>query len=329
MPRAFLFPGQGSQHKGMGADLFDRKEYRALESEVDALVGYSLRELCLEDAAGRLNKTQYTQPCLYVVNALHYDRAVDEHGRPDVVAGHSLGEYNALHAAGAFDFMAGLRLVHKRGELMAKATDGGMAAVVGLDGDLVHDVLRRNGLTDIDVANFNAPQQTILSGPTASLESARACFDEAGAKSCIPLPVSAAFHSRYMNDAAVEFRQFIAGFDFQGLDIPVVANVTGMPYPQGDPTITIRAFLARQIENPVKWTRTMRYLLEERQAECTETGPGQVLTKLIEDNRSEQQPSGKASGQPVPPKKVASRKKSAATKVSKKTASKKKSADTD
>src|SRR5690348_13345242 len=130
---ACLFPGQGSQKRGMGQGLFDEMEqYAAVEKDVDALLGYSLRKLCLEDTDGRLKETQFTQPSLYVVNALHYYKSVNDGLIATCVAGHSLGEYNALLAAGVFDFLSGLRLVKKRGELMAKARNGGMSAVIGL-----------------------------------------------------------------------------------------------------------------------------------------------------------------------------------------------------
>src|ERR1700733_8040785 len=130
---AFIFPGQGSQKRGMGQGLFDDvREYAVAEKEVDMILGYSLRKLCLEDADNRLKETQFTQPSLYVVNALYYYKALRQGPRPSYLAGHSLGEYNALHAAGVFDLLTGLRLVKKRGELMSQAKNGGMGAVIGL-----------------------------------------------------------------------------------------------------------------------------------------------------------------------------------------------------
>src|SRR5262245_16821577 len=152
---AFVFPGQGSQKRGMGEGLFDEiREYAAVEKEVDELLGYSMRRLCLEDDQGRLKQTQYTQPCLYVVNALHYYQARHQGVEPAYLAGHSLGEYNALLAAGAFDFLTGLRLVKRRGELMSQAKNGGMAAVIGLGANTVAQVVKENGLSAIDIASF-------------------------------------------------------------------------------------------------------------------------------------------------------------------------------
>src|SRR5215813_13338065 len=168
---SFVFPGQGSQKRGMGQGLFDEvSEYTAVEKDVDAIVGHSMRKVCLEDPDNRLKETQFTQPSLYVANALHYYKAVSQGIRPAFVAGHSLGEYNALLAAGVFDFLTGLRLVKKRGELMSQARNGGMGAVIGLSADAIAKLIRENGLASIDVANFNSPSQIVLSGPVEDIK---------------------------------------------------------------------------------------------------------------------------------------------------------------
>lgn len=281
----YVFPGQGSQKKGMGAGLFDEvAEFLAVEKEIDSLLGYSLRHLCLEDSENQLNQTQYTQPCLYIINALHYYKAVSAGcADPRYLAGHSLGEYNALLAAGAFDFLTGLRLVKKRGELMSQARDGGMAAVLGLSTAVIAQVIQANGLSTIDVANFNSPGQTIISGPLKDITRAAAFFDKAGVKMYVPLPVSAAFHSRYVADAAVAFDDFLQGFKFNALQTPVVANVTGRLYPSGDPSAVIRATLVRQITQPVLWSQSIRFLLNRGEVDFTEMGPGNVLTRLIQE----------------------------------------------
>lgn len=282
---AFIFPGQGSQKKGMGAGLFDEvEEYSSVEREVDATLGYSLRDFCTSATQSQLMDTRYTQPSLFVVNALHYFRAVSRGLRPDVVAGHSLGEYDALLAAGAFDLMTGVRLVKKRGELMAQVKSGGMAAIVGPDATHVESVLREKSLTGIDVANYNAPNQTVISGKKDEVAMACRLFEKE-ADACVQLPVSAAFHSRYMIDAARAFQEFLVGFTFKPLRLPVIANVTGRYFPSGDPTLTVRAFLVRQISRPVLWTQSVRYMSECGVDKFDEMGPGTVLTRLVQQIR--------------------------------------------
>jgi malonyl CoA-acyl carrier protein transacylase len=280
----FIFPGQGSQKKGMGGSLFDEvKEFLDVEAQVDALLGYSLRRLCLDDPDNQLKQTQFTQPCLYVVNALHYYMAVAAGSRADYLAGHSLGEYNALLAAGAFDLLTGLKLVKRRGELMAQAKNGGMAAVLGLDASAVERVLQNNGLVAIDVANFNSPSQTVVSGPADDIKRAAPFFEKAGAKLYMPLAVSAAFHSRYVSEAAQAYNTFLQGFSFNPLRTPVIANVTGQPYPDGDPSAVVRSLLVQQITQAVQWTKSVRFLLSQGQTQFMEMGPGNVLTRLVQD----------------------------------------------
>lgn len=280
---AFVFPGQGSQKRGMGQGLFDEVgEYAAVEKDVDAILGYSMRELCLEDADNRLKETQFTQPSLYVVNALHYYKAVAEGARADYLAGHSLGEYNALLAAGVYDFLTGLRLVKKRGELMSQARNGGMGAVIGLDADAIARVIDDGGLTGIDIANFNSPAQTVVSGPVDDIQRAGPLFEAAGARMFMPLPVSAAFHSRYMADAAKEFAEFLAPLTFSAPNTPVVANVTAQPYPVDDASASVKSLLVLQISHSVQWTQSVRYLIANGVAGFTEMGPGNVLTRLVQ-----------------------------------------------
>ncbi len=280
---AFVFPGQGSQKRGMGQGLFDEVgEYAAVEKDVDAILGYSMRELCLEDADNRLKETQFTQPSLYVVNALHYYKAVAEGARADYLAGHSLGEYNALLAAGVYDFLTGLRLVKKRGELMSQARNGGMGAVIGLDADAIARVIEEGGLTSIDIANFNSPAQTVVSGPVDDIQRAGPLFEAAGARMFMPLPVSAAFHSRYMADAAQEFAAFLAPLTFSAPNTPVVANVTAQPYPVDDASASVKSLLVRQISHSVQWTQSVRYLIANGVTGFSEMGPGNVLTRLVQ-----------------------------------------------
>ncbi len=272
----YVFPGQGSQFKGMGADLFD--DFKTLSGIADEVLGYSLSELCVNDPMNQLNKTQFTQPAIYVVSALSYLKWYEESSRKaDYLAGHSLGEYGALFAAGAFDFETGLKLVQKRGELMGKANSGGMAAVLGISVQDINSILRDNNFTNIDVANLNSITQTVLSGDLAEINAAAKVFERHKAR-YIVLPVSAAFHSRYMNDARKEFEVFLDKFTFGPLTVPVISNVTARPHASD----SLKLYLGDQITNSVRWLDTIHYLLDQGAFEFKEMGPGNVLTKLVD-----------------------------------------------
>lgn len=274
----YMFPGQGSQAKGMGADLF--AAFPELTGTADDILGYSIRELCLEDPRRQLGQTRYTQPALYVVNALSYRRRLHEHGTPAFVLGHSLGEYNALEAAGVIDFEAGLRLVSRRGELMSEAPAGAMAAVIGPDEQAIGELMARHGLGTIDIANLNGPSQTIISGLKEDIARAAPLFEAEQAR-FVPLNTSGAFHSRYMAAAQQAFASYLREFHFNAPRIPVISNVEALPY------LAERAasLLAAQIIRPVQWTRSIQYLLAQGQSEFLELGPGQVLTRLLADIR--------------------------------------------
>lgn len=277
----FIFPGQGSQHKGMGGVLFDEiAEFAEREADIDDVLGYSVRELCRDDPGGRLKQTEFTQPALFVVNFLHYRKAVAEGRSAGFLAGHSLGEYNALQAAGAFDLLDGVRLVRKRGELMARATGGAMAAVIGPTPDRIEAALRDAGVSGLDIANYNAPTQTVLSGPVDAMAAVETALAACELKMFVRLPVSAAFHSRYMADAAVAFRAFLRTFRFRDLAAPVMSNVTGRPYPEGAVDGIVKARLAEQVASPVRWEETIRFLLGLGAQSFDELGPGHVLTRL-------------------------------------------------
>ncbi len=275
MARVFMFPGQGSQSVGMGAELFER--YPDLVIEADAVLGYSIKELCVVNPDDKLKRTDYTQPALYVVDCLSYLAKVeDEEIRPDFVIGHSLGEYAALYAAGAFDFTVGLKLVRKRGALMNAATGGGMAAILGMTGDAVASALAKLGAVSIDVANFNSPGQIVISGPKADIEAFAPRMKEKGARRVVILPVSGAFHSRYMKPAAEEFEAFLAGFSFNSLKIPCIANCSAQTYTDD----SIGSNLVKQIYSSVRWDETIKGLRDQGADMFIEVGPGTVLSGL-------------------------------------------------
>lgn len=272
-----LFPGQGSQAKGMGAELLDR--FADWTADADRVLGYSIRELCVDDPRGELGQTQFTQPALFVVNAMTY-RAKREDGlaAPNYVAGHSLGEYNALLAAECFDFSTGLTIVKERGRLMSLVGGGGMAAVVGLEPDRIREILGASEAGRlVDVANFNTFDQTVIAGPKDALDSVRASFESAGVRAYIPLNVSAPFHSRYMREPQHQFGAFLKEYSFAAPAIEVIANVNGRPY-QHD---MVRQILSEQIGNSVQWLETMSYLMRQTAPEFVECGPGTVLTKML------------------------------------------------
>lgn len=276
--KVYIFPGQGSQKIGMGMGLFD--EFKSNTEQADAILGYSIKKLCLEDPDKVLSKTNFTQPALYVVNALSYlKKKQEESEKIDYFAGHSLGEFNALFAAGAFDFVTGLKLVKKRGELMSAITGGGMAAVVGIEYAAVVEMLRQHGLVGIDIANYNSITQTVLSGPQPDLEKAKQCFEEKNIM-FIPLAVSAPFHSRYMRKMVNEYAVFLNQFTFNDLQIPVIANVSARPYKNNEIAYNLR----EQLSNSVQWVETIRYLRKlQEDVIFKEVGPGQVLDRLIKN----------------------------------------------
>ncbi|TJZ59104.1 ACP S-malonyltransferase [Streptomyces piniterrae] len=279
MTRIFMFPGQGAQHAGMGRELFGR--FPELVREADDILGHSIRQLCLDDPDSRLGSTEYTQPAVYVVNALALRAARAEGSAPDVAIGHSLGEYNALEAAGVFGFAEGLRLVVARARAMARIAGGGMAAVLGLDDAVLRLVLRRAGLDAIQVANLNTSDQTVIAGPADGLAEAATLLLDAGARAVRRLDVSGPFHTSHMTSAAEEFAPALRSLTLAAPAFPVIANRTARPYPETG----IADLLIGQIDHPVLWRKTVE-ALDTPDAEFLEIGAGQTLTRMLRALRS-------------------------------------------
>ncbi|AIY41032.1 Malonyl CoA-acyl carrier protein transacylase [Collimonas arenae] len=259
----------------MGAELFAR--FPQLVREADEVLGYSIRELCLDDPKNVLKQTEYTQPALFVTSALSFLARREQGGAPpDVYAGHSLGEFNAIFAAGGFDFKTGVALVAERGRLMSQATPGAMAAVIGLDQDNVLELLASSPFDKIDIANINSSEQIVISGEEEQIARCDALFVAAGGR-YVRLNVSAAFHSRFMRDVEQQFAAYLARMPLHTLKAEVIANCTAHPYPMSG----YQELLARQITHPVKWYESVSRLLSRGAVALEEVGPGDVLTKLF------------------------------------------------
>jgi [acyl-carrier-protein] S-malonyltransferase len=279
---ALLFSPQGSQVVGMGRDLAERSDAaRRTFEEADATLGWSISETCWQGPVDRLDDTRQTQPCLLTTSVAAH-RALGERIEvaPRLVAGHSVGEYAALVAAGVLELAAALRLVAIRAELMAGVdADGGMAAVLGLDRASVEAVVDAVGRpTELVVANDNAPGQVVISGRMAALEAVDGPMREAGAKRVLRLPVSGAFHSPLMAGVAEELADAFAGESWRDATVPVISNVTAEPIVDAD---RIRALLAEQVRSPVEWVRCVEHMLADGIEVAVECGPGSALTGMV------------------------------------------------
>lgn len=278
MAVAWAFPGQGSQRGDMAAGLFEK--FPDVTAQADEVLGRPVRELAGDLRA--LGETRTLQPVMFTVNALHYlDLAAG--GQPDFLAGHSLGEYSALFAAGAIGFAAGLRLVVRRAELMGGLRGGGMLAVIGLAEDAVRQVLASAGTPDVEIANHNSARQIVIAGPDEQVRTVAPLMREAGASKTKLLNVGVAAHSGHMAPAAAELGRALAAAAFAEPRVPVLSNVTARPHTPG----RIPELLERQLCAPVQWRETMRYLIEHGVEELVEVGPGTVLTKLWTQARDE------------------------------------------
>jgi len=279
------FPGQGSQRVGMGKDLCARSPAAAaVFARADELLGFPLSHLCFEGPAETLLDTRNTQPAVLTTSVAAL-RALEERvGRPAFVAGHSVGEFSALVAAGALDFEEALLLVRQRGELMHEAgarNPGGMAAVLGLDAPQVEDVcsrVRENGGGYVGVACDNAPGQVVISGEERALQIGMEAASAAGARRVIRLAVSIAGHSPLMAGAAAAFRHILQQVPICAPSVPVVANTTACPLVTPD---QIREALIHQLCRPIRWASSIRWMICQGVTHFVEAGPGDVLTGLL------------------------------------------------
>jgi [acyl-carrier-protein] S-malonyltransferase len=280
---AFVFPGQASQKAGMAAELLAREPVaRRLFRTAGEVLGLDLAELCTTGSDAALARTDITQPAL-LTTCVAWHEVLRERGMaPEMAAGHSLGEFSAWVAAGTMEFEEALRLVRRRGELMAEAGErrpGGMVAVIGLQDSQVADICgRAKAAGVVVVANHNSPGQVVVSGEAAALDRVTEDANAAGGKT-IPLRVSGAFHSPLMEDAAFSFANLVSKLSLSAPGMPVVVNSTAEPVTDAE---AARRAMSRQMTSPVLWTASVRRMVHDGMRTFVEVGPGQVLSRLIE-----------------------------------------------
>jgi [acyl-carrier-protein] S-malonyltransferase len=280
---AFLFPGQGSQFAGMGKSLAEAyPQARAVFDEADEALGFPISKMCFEGPEEELKLTENTQPALLTVAVAAY-RVLESTGlKPDFVAGHSLGEYSALVAAGSLKFADAVRLVRKRGGFMQKAVPpgvGAMAAILKLPEGKLEELLAHAARNEVvSAANFNSPDQVVIAGNKGAVERAAEAAKAAGAKRAVMLPVSAPFHCALMQPAQDHMRAELDAVDFSDLAFPLVNNWQAREIRTG---VEAREGLLHQIPSPVLWTQSVRVLVFQGVTNCIEVGAGSVLTGLL------------------------------------------------
>jgi [acyl-carrier-protein] S-malonyltransferase len=285
MKHAYVYPGQGSQFPGMGKAIVEQSETaKKLVEQANTELGFDLAAIMFSGTEEELRRTDVTQPAIFLHSMLAYTTL--NNLQPTMVAGHSLGEFSALVAAGVLSFADGLRLVAARANAMQKACElepGTMAAVLGLDDQKVETIC--SSITDIVVpANYNCPGQLVISGSVVGIEKACIALKEAGAKRALVLPVGGAFHSPLMEAAEEELQGAIQSITFNAPSCPVYQNVVAMPVT--DPA-TIKQNLINQLTGPVKWTQSVQAMVADGATEFTEVGPGKVLQGLIQKIKKE------------------------------------------
>jgi [acyl-carrier-protein] S-malonyltransferase len=274
MTTAFVFPGQGSQSVGMGKELAEKRLEQA-----NAVLGFDLKKLVLEGPEDELKKTAIQQPAIFTVSAAMYDLLITHYALPVTVAGHSLGEYSALYAAGVISFADGVKTVNLRGQFMQEAVpagEGAMAALLGGDRTTIANICKEVG--HVWPANFNSPGQVVISGTKAGVDAAAEKLKAAGVKKIIPLAVSAPFHCPLMQPAADKLAAQLDKITFNDAKIPVYANVTAKPVTSG---AEIKQLLIKQVTGSVLWEDSVNNMIADGVNSFIEVGPGKVLTGLI------------------------------------------------
>lgn len=278
--KAYIFPGQGAQFVGMGKNIYDESEYaRGLFEQANEILGFRITDIMFNGTDEDLKQTNVTQPAIFL-HSVVLAKALGDRFQPQMVAGHSLGEFSALVSAGALSFEDGIRLVAARANAMQKACEiqpSTMAAILGLDDFTVEDICER--VSDIVVpANYNCPGQLVISGTIAGVDHACELLLAAGAKRALKLNVGGAFHSPLMELAKKELETAIIATEIKSPVCPVYQNIDAKPYT--DPA-HIKANLIAQLTGPVKWTQTMQRMLQDGATEFIEVGPGNVLQGLV------------------------------------------------
>lgn len=274
MSIAFVFPGQGSQSVGMGKDLAEK--YLDLANQI---LGFDLKTIVLEGPEEELKKTEIQQPAIFAVSVAAFERLATRDSRPATVAGHSLGEYSALYAAGALSFEDGVKTVNLRGKFMQEAVPAGagaMAALLGGDRSLITDICKEVG--NVWPANFNSPGQVVISGTKEAVEQAGIKLKAAGVKKIIPLAVSAPFHCPLMQPAADKLAEQLNKITINDAQLPIYANVTAGAVMSG---AEIKKLLVKQVTAPVLWEDLIKNMIAAGSKNFIEVGPGKVLAGLI------------------------------------------------